>query len=79
MVSVYFHTDNFYINQYFTIMYRCIILSVLADIDITSTSSAQDKANKDVECQQNPSEGDLSTIKTETDASDPSWSSLLSK
>ena len=58
----------YFINQYVTIMYWCIISSFLADIDIKSTSSAQDKANKEVECQPNPSEGDLSTIKDEIDS-----------
>ena len=68
MVSKYFHLGNFCMNQYVTIMYWCIISSFLADIDIKSTSSAQDKANKEVECQPNPSEGDLSTIKDEIDS-----------
>ena len=67
MVSLYFDLGNSY-DKYFTIMYRCIISSFLADIDIKSTSSAQDKANEEGKCQPNTSEGDLTTTKAEIDA-----------
>ena len=51
--------------------------SFLADIDIKSTSSAQDKANKEGKYQPNTSEGDLSAIKAEFD--DPADSTFRIK